>query len=178
MLRKLLNFCYDAAGYLAAFFVFAIFLIMVVGSAMRELGFRTGGSTDVAAWLTAGAAFLGLAHTFKHGDFVRVGLLLESLGPKVRRAFEVLSLGIATVFVGYLHYSIDSFVYINYRDHEMPDGLILIPLWIPQLSLVVGSLLLFVALLDELILVLMNRIPTYVRAVEERHARGDFSEDV
>jgi hypothetical protein len=26
--------------------------------------------------------------------------------------------------------------------------------------------------------VLMNRIPTYVRAVEERHARGDFSEDV
>jgi len=177
-MRKALDFIYDAAGYLAAFFVFAIFLIMVVGSAMREMGFRTGGSTDVAAWMTAAAAFLGLAHTFKHGDFVRVGLLLESLGPKARRAFELLSLTLATVFVGYMNYAIDSYVYINFQNHEMPDGLVLIPLWIPQSSLVLGSFLLFVAFLDELVLVLMNRIPTYVRAVEERHARGDFSEDV
>ena len=177
-MRKALDFIYDAAGYLAAFFVFAIFAIMVVGSAMREMGFRTGGTTEIAAWMTAGAAFFGLAHTFKHGDFVRVGLLLESLGPKTRRAFEAGSLLIATVFVGYMTWAIALFVYTNYQFKEMAGGLIVIPLWIPQMSLVIGSALLLVAFVDELILVLMGRIPTYVSAVEERHARGDFSEDV
>jgi TRAP-type C4-dicarboxylate transport system permease small subunit len=177
-MRKTLDFIYDAAGYLAAFFVFAIFAIMVLGSAMREMGFRTGGSTEVAAWMTAGAAFFGLAHTFKHGDFVRVVLVLEMFGPKTRRAFEVISLAIAAVFVGYITWAVSVFVYNNYRFGEMAGGLIVIPLWIPQMSLVIGCVLLLVAVVDELVLVLLNRIPTYVRAVEERHARGDFSEDV
>jgi hypothetical protein len=52
------------------------------------------------------------------------------------------------------------------------------PLWIPQLSFALGSVLLWIALLDELILVLQGQTPTYVREVQERHARGDFSSDV
>jgi len=35
-----------------------------------------------------------------------------------------------------------------------------------------------VAMMDEFICVLMGRRPTYVTAVEERHARGDFTEDI
>jgi len=35
-----------------------------------------------------------------------------------------------------------------------------------------------VALLDELVRVVRGRVPTYVEAVEQRHAAGDFSSDV
>ena len=52
------------------------------------------------------------------------------------------------------------------------------PMWIPQLSFAIGSVLLWVAVVDELILVLQGQTPTYVRLVQERHARGDFSSDV
>ena len=51
-------------------------------------------------------------------------------------------------------------------------------MWIPQLSFAIGSVLLLIAVLDELILVLRGHTPTYVREVQERHARGDFSSDV
>ena len=51
-------------------------------------------------------------------------------------------------------------------------------MWIPQLSFAVGSLLLWLAVVDELVLVLRGGVPTYVREVEERHARGDFSSDL
>jgi len=51
-------------------------------------------------------------------------------------------------------------------------------MWIPQLSFMVGALLLFVAVLDEWFTVLSGHKPGYVIAVQERHARGDFSEDV
>jgi hypothetical protein len=41
-----------------------------------------------------------------------------------------------------------------------------------------GSLLLLVAVVDELIIVLRGGKPSFVVAVEERHAHGDFSSDV
>jgi TRAP-type C4-dicarboxylate transport system permease small subunit len=177
-MRRCLDFLYDASGYLAAFFVFAIFAVMIGASAMREMGLRTGGSDDLVAWFCAASAFLAMAHTFKRGDFVRVGLLLDNLAPRPRQFFEVLALGIATAFVGYLAFWACRFTFESWQFNDIANGLIVVPLWIPQMSFVVGALLLFVAVLDELVTVLRGDRPNYVIAVEERHARGDFTEDV
>jgi TRAP-type C4-dicarboxylate transport system permease small subunit len=177
-MRRFLNFIYDATGYLAAFFVFAIFAVMIAQTIMRELGLRTGGTDDIVAWMCAASAFLAMAETFKRGDFVRVGLMLEYLGPRARHAFEIWSLAVASAFIGYLAFWACRFTYESWQFNDMANGLIVIPMWIPQLSFVVGALVLFVAVADEFIIVLRGDRPTYVTAVEERHARGDFSEDV
>jgi len=177
-MRKTLNLLYDAAGYLAAFFVFAIFAVMIGQTLMREVGMRTGGTDDIVAWFCAASAFLAMAHTFRWGDFVRVTLLLDNLQPRARHVFEACSLTIAAAFIGYLAYSTCRFVYESWQFNDMANGLIAIPMWIPQMSFLVGALLLFVAVVDELVLVLRGRRPIYVTAMEERHARGDFSEDV
>lgn len=177
-MRKLLNFAYDAAGALAAFFVCAIFVVMIGTSAFRQFGWRTGGFEDIVSWMTAAAAFFGMAHTFKHGDFVRVGLLLENIPPAARRALEIVCLLVGSLFTGYLAWSVTSYVYESFKINDMSGGLIVIPIWIPQCSIVIGSILFFIAMVDELIRVVMGARPTYVTAVEERHAKGDFSEDV
>ena len=177
-MRRLLDFLYDAAGYLAAFFIFAIFAVMVGASVMRELGFATGGSDDLVAWTCAAAGFFGMAHTFKRGDFVRVTLLLESLGPRWRHLLEIVSLGIATAFTAYLFWAALKFVYESWEFGDMANGLVVIKMWIPQSSFVVGAALLVVAVVDEFVTVLRGRKPTYVVAAEERHAKGDFTEDV
>ena len=176
--RAALDRLYDAAGYLAAFFVFAIFVIMIGQTVMRELGMRTGGTDDIVAWFCAASAFLAMAHTFKRGDFVRVSLLLENVGPRARHVLEVISLAVACLFTGYLTYSGGKYVIESWQFGDMANGLIAIPIWIPQVSFLVGTGLFFVAVLDELVIVLRGRKPTYVLAVEERHARGDFTEDV
>ena len=177
-MRRALNFIYNAAGYLAAFFIFAIFVVMIGQTVMRELGMRTGGTDDIVAWFCAAAAFLAMADTFKRGDFVRVGLLIEHLGPKTRQAFEIGSLAVASAFCGYLAFWAARYTYESFQYKDMANGLIVIPLWIPQLSFLIGSVILFVAVLDEFWIVLTGRRPTYVIATEERHARGDFSEDM
>jgi len=51
-----------------------------------------------------------------------------------------------------------------------------VPIWIPQLSLVIGIAIFFVAVIDELVTVLRKEKPTYQRAEEARAAAGDFSE--
>jgi len=178
MMRRCLDFIYDAAGYLAAFFVFAIFAVMIAATVMREAGLRTGGQDELVAWFCAASAFLAMAHTFRYGDFVRVLLLLQALGPRSRRVLEIASLAVAAGFLGYLAWWVSRFVHESWQFHDMANGLIAIPIWIPQSSFVVGAALLFVAVVDELVRVMRGGLPTYVVAADERHARGEFSEDI
>ena len=177
-MRRFLDRLYDAAGVLAGIAVLAIFVVMIGAAVMRQLGFRTGGTDDIVAWLTAAAGFLAMAHTFRHGDFVRVVLLLDRMPAGRRRGFEIACLVVAAAFVAFLALAGVRFVHESYAFNDIANGMIAMPLWIPQLSFAIGALLLEVAVLDELVTVLRGGTPSYVRAVEERHARGDFSEDM
>lgn len=177
-MRRALDFAYDLAGYLAGACVAAIFVVMIAQTVMRELGLRTGGSDDIVAWLTAAAAFLAMAHTFKHGDFVRVGLVLERLGPAARRGLEIFVLVVGSIAATYLALAGCRFVYESWQFNDMATGLIAMPLWIPQSSFVAGASLFALAMIDELVRTVRGAVPSYVEAVAARHARGDFSEDV
>lgn len=177
-MRRALDFLYDLAGWLAGACVAAIFVAMIAQTVMREVGLRTGGMDDIVSWLCAAAAFLAMAHTFKHGDFVRVSLLLERWSPRARQRAEIGVLTVGCVFAAYLALAGCRFAYDSWAFNDMATGLIAIPLWIPQSSFVLGTALFFVAVADELVRALAGARPTYVVAVEERHARGDFSEDV
>ena len=169
---------YDAAGYLAAFFVLGIFVLMIAQTVLRETGMKSGGMDDLVAWFCAASAFLAFAHTFRYGDFVRVTLGIDKLPPRARHWQEAASLAIASAFTGYLAFWAVKYVYESWKYHEMSTGLLVVPMWIPQLSFVVGAVLLFVAVVDQLVVVLRGGKPIYVVKMEERHARGDYSEDM
>jgi len=177
-MRRFLDRLYYAAGALGALFIVAICVLMIGQSVLREFGVRTGAVNDVVSWFCAAAAFFSMAHAFKHGDFVRVTLLLEAVSPTTRRKFEIVALVIGTVAVAYLAWWACTFTYESWEFNDIAQGLLPMPMWIPQLSFAAGSVLLLIAIVDELFLVLQGQVPTYVREVEERHARGDFSSDV
>ena len=177
-MRRALDGLYAAAAGLAALTVAAIFVLMIGASVGRLLEWRVGWVNDVVSWLCAAAAFLAMAHAFKHGDFVRVTLLLERLSPPLRRSFEILSLAVAALSIGYLAWWAARYTWESYTFNDIANNMVAIPMWIPQLSFVAGAALFLVAVVDELVVVLRGGKPTYVGLVEERHARGDFSEDL
>ena len=177
-MRRFLDRLYYAAGALGALFIVAICVLMIAQSVLREFGVRTGAVNDVVSWFCAAAAFFSMAHAFKHGDFVRVTLLLEAVSAPTRRKLEMTALGIGTVAVAYLAWWACKFTYESWEFNDIAQGLLPMPMWIPQLSFAAGSLLLLIAMVDEWVLVWQGQVPTYVREVEERHARGDFSSDV
>jgi TRAP-type C4-dicarboxylate transport system permease small subunit len=177
-LRRFLDRLYLASGAIGAVFVLLICVLMIAQTILREFEVRTGAVNDVVAWFCAAASFFAMAHSFKHGDFVRVTLLLENVPERVRRALEIGCLAIGALCVGYLAYWANKFTYDSWAFGEVAQGLLPIPIWIPQASFALGSLLLFVAVLDELVIVLRGAKPSYVVAVEERHAKGDFSAEV
>lgn len=176
--RRALDGLYALGGGLAALCVFGILALMIWASIGRQLDWRVGWVNDVVAWLCAAAAFLGMAYSFRNGDFVRVTLLLEVVSPRVRAGLEVFALAVATIVVSYLGYWAAMFTYESYVFNDIAGNMVAIPIWIPQMSVVIGTVILVIAALDECVTVLRGGRPSYVVRVEERHARGDFSEEL
>jgi len=177
-LRRGLDRLYLAAGGAGALCVALICVLMLWQSLSRVIGVSAGAVNDIVSWLAAAAAFLTMAHAFKHGDFVRVTLLLDRTGPRLRRVMELATLAIAAVSVAYLAWWACRFTFESWQFHEVAQGLLPLPMWIPQLSFAAGALLLLLAVVDEFFIVLGGAVPTYVREVQARHAQGDFSSDL
>ncbi len=175
-MRRFLDRLYAASGALAALCLASICVLMLAQAAGREFGLLIRGADDITAWLCAAAAFFALGHTFRHGELVRVGLFIDMLKPGARRVAEIACLGLAALFVGYMAFAVVKFVYESWKFKEVAQGLLKVPIWIPQLCFVFGVLIFLVAILDELFLVLNNKKPNYQLAEEDRRARGDFSE--
>jgi TRAP-type C4-dicarboxylate transport system permease small subunit len=176
--RRFLDRLYFGSGVLAALCIFGIFALMLAQAFGREAGILVRGADDIVSWLCAAAAFLALGHTFRHGELVRVGLWLERLGPRARRAMEIWALAVTTLFVAYMLWAVSRFIYESWKFNEVAQGLIQVPIWIPQTSFLAGVLIFFVAVVDELLAVLRNEKPAYQLADEARRAAGDFSETV
>jgi len=164
-LRRFLDRLYAASGALAAVSLGSIAAVMLLQAGMRELGLLFRGADDIVGWLCAASAFLALGYTFRHGELVRVGLVLDRLSPGARRRAEIVALGAALLFVAGLLWASARFVYQSWTFDEVAQGLIRIPIWIPQLSLVIGAAIFFVAVLDDFIVLLRGGTPAY-RAAE------------
>jgi TRAP-type C4-dicarboxylate transport system permease small subunit len=174
--RRFLDRLYAASGALAAVCLASIAVVMLAQAGMRELGLLLRGADDIVAWLCAASAFLALGHTFRRGELVRVGLVIDALPPRVRRPVNLAALVVTLLFAGYMAYAVVLFVWQSWKFDEVAQGLIQIPIWIPQASFVLGALILFVAVLDELVVLARGDTPAYEAAEQDRRARKDFSE--
>jgi len=175
-LRRFLDRLYAASGALAALCLAAIAVVMLAQAGMREFGFLLRGADDIVSWLCAATAFLALGHTFRRGELVRVGLLVEHLPPGPRRQFALGALGITVLFAGYMVYAVVRFVYESWKFNEVAQGLIQIPIWIPQMSFAAGAVILFIAVLDEFVVLVRGGTPAYQAAEDQRRSSKDFSE--
>jgi TRAP-type C4-dicarboxylate transport system permease small subunit len=177
-MRKVLDCAYMTAASISAFSILVIALLMIGQSVLREIGISTGPVNEIVSWLCATAAFSGMAYAFKQGDFVRVGLLLERFDKRQQRYGEIVALLIAVIACLYLAFWATSFTYESLKFNDIATGLLPMPLWIPQCTFVIGSWLFAIAAIDECVIVIRGGEPSYVRAVRERHAKGDFSSDL
>ena len=161
VLRKMLDRLYAAAGYLAGLFLLAIFVMMMAISLGRELGVNVKSGDDITAWCMAAMAFLALAHTFKSGEIIRVGLLRDRLAGQSKWSVEMFALIVAVLFIGFFAWHAVMLVYTSWLIHDMSTGVLVVPLWIPQLGFCLGLIILWIALIDELVHVARGNPPRY-----------------
>ena len=161
--RSLLDGLYLVAGWLAGLFLIAIFLLMMGLSGGRQVGLNIPAGDDFASWCMAAMAFLGLAHTFKSGEMIRVGLLIDRLSGRTRQVIEIVALVVGIVIVSYFTWHAYKFTYYSWLTNEVATGVVPLPMWIPQLGYSGGLAILTVAMFDELVRVLAGYKPSYER---------------
>lgn len=150
LLRKTLDTLYLAGGIIAAVFLVAILVIIVLQMLARWTGQVFPGATDYAGYCMAGASFFAFAYALNHGAHIRVSIVLNALG-RHRRWGEIWCFAIGAITATYFaRYALKG-TYWSWKLNELSQGLDATPVWIPQLAMCAGTVLLAVAFWDHLI---------------------------
>ena len=150
-LRVFLDRLYLVAGVLAALNLIAILLLIVVQMLARWTGEVFPGAPDYAGYAMASASFLAFAYALHSGTHIRVSILLNAVRPGVRRIMEIWCFGIGTLIGWYFAWFAVKFTYWSWKFNDISQGQDATPVWIPQMSMVVGVVILAIALTDHLL---------------------------
>ena len=156
-MRKALEGLYDGAAWLAALMMIGVLVMVLIGILGRQFNFYVPGTDAYAGYLMAGSGVLALAHTFRRNEHIRVTLLLQSLAGGARRGLELWCLVVAVLLAAVMAYYSVRLSWQSHLFHDISTSNDATPLWIPQLGMAVGTLILLVALLDDLVLELLGR---------------------
>ena len=142
---------YVAAAGLAAAFMVGTLVFVVLGILGRLIGFHLRGTDAYAGYCMAGCGFLALAHTLRRGEHIRVTLVLDHVGPRLRRVLEIICLAAGVALSGLLAWYSVRLAWQSHTFNDISTANDATPLWIPQLAMAAGSLLLAVAFAEWLV---------------------------
>ena len=189
-MRKFLDNLYLSSGWLAAFFLAAIALLVVVQVFLNlidrvstlitgtAIGLTIPSYADFTGFFLAATSFLALAYTFRRGGHIRVTLLIGHFPARLARAVEFWCLGSAAAITSYFTWYTGELLWESLTFHDLSPGMIAVPLWIPQAGMLIGLGILAIALFDDLVSLVMGRPASYQEGEEkllpeEEHARAD-----
>ena len=169
-LRRILDFLYVLGGIIAAGFLIAILAIIVLQMLARWTGQVFPGATDYAGYCMAAASFFAFAYALNHGAHIRVSLFLSFLGDK-RRWGEMWCFAIGAVTATYFAWYGVKGTYWSWKLKELSQGLDATPVWIPQLSMSIGTILLALCFWDHLVrLIFTGETGIHADLVDQSHA--------
>jgi len=149
-MRPALDRLYLMSGIGGSLFLIMILLLITAQMLARWSGAIITGAPDYTGYCMAAASFLALPYALNRGAHIRVSLLLSALG-KYRRIGEIWCFGVASYFaVFFAYYAIKS-TRESYRFNDISQGQDATPIWIPQIAMCIGTVILAIAFIDHLL---------------------------
>lgn len=185
-MRFFLNNLYKASCWLAAACIAGICLIVVCQVMLNLLdrlstlvrgtafGLTIPSYSDFTGFMLAAASFLALAYTLREGDHIRVVLLTSRLPRKLYGIVEGWCISAALFISLYFTWYTAGLTYESFSYHDLSSGMIAVPIWIPQIFMLLGLVILSIALVDELVTLLRGGVPSFAlkgeaSLLEEKH---------
>ncbi len=169
-IRKLLDFIYSASAVAAALCLIAILFLIVVQMIARWTGEVFPGAPDYAGYAMAAASFLAFASALNRGSHIRVSILLNALGPRAKWVLEVWCFAIGTAVAWYVTYYVYRMLRFAIKFNDVSQGQDATPMWIAQMPLMVGSVVLAIALTDNLLSLFITGKHRIIRDESGAHA--------
>lgn len=188
---RILDGVYFASGAVAACFMVTILGLIVLGMVARWTGVAVPGTTEFAGYAMAATSFFALCHALTRGAHIRVSIILN-MNNFLKRWLDVFAVfGAAVIATYFARYAIKTNQFsemLNDRTQgqdQIPEWLVSVfqldfagamsgestlvytPVWIPQLAMSIGTVLLAVALWDTLYRMLVTGVNPIVSETVE-----------
>jgi TRAP-type C4-dicarboxylate transport system permease small subunit len=188
---RLLDGVYVASGVIAGFFMVMILSLIVLGMVARWTSVAVPGTTEFAGYAMAATSFFALCHALARGAHIRVSIILNA-NNFLKKWLDLFAVfGAAVIATYFARYAVKTNFFsevLNDRTQgqdQIPEWLVALfrldfagvaegsttlvytPVWIPQLAMSAGTILLAIALWDTLYRMLVTGVnPIVSEAVE------------
>ncbi|WP_138471988.1 TRAP transporter small permease subunit [Poseidonocella sp. HB161398] len=121
-----------AGAAAAALLVTAMVLHILLEICLRLVDRSTFVLDEMVGYAVASATFLSLGYAFEHGALVRVGLVIDRLGGRSRRAMEILCGVAALAVTSQIARVIAATALRSHERGRTSSSIAEVPLWIPE----------------------------------------------
>lgn len=151
VIRRVADFLIRLGLYASVLVVIAMMSLITLDVGLRNiLNISLQSADELSGYLLVALSFFGVGYSLRTGALLRVEFILFSLPPRLKAAlgvlYDVLSLGVMLILTYYLYRVTLS----SYNRGMVAPTLLETPIWIPQVAMPVGSLILVVALILEI----------------------------
>ncbi|MBT3359206.1 MAG: TRAP transporter small permease [Rhodospirillales bacterium] len=172
--QRILDKVYSVSSTLAAFCTAMIGLLIFSEIVLRFFGTTIPGVIELVVFCMVASVFLALAQTLRKNEHIRITVVISHLPPKIRRWIEIWCLSVSALFFGTLAFFSIIMAYESFIFNEMSDGVVGIPLWIPQLFMFWGVTLITITFIENFFITIKGGMPVYVTDAAENPEIDDI----
>jgi TRAP-type C4-dicarboxylate transport system permease small subunit len=173
--RKLLDGVYTGSGLLSAGLIAAICLLvtaqvilnMITKYGPFDVNLTIPSYADFAGYMLAASSFLALAYTLTRGGHIRVTMVLNVVPSGLRLFSELLCLVLGAAVAGFASFYMYRLTHESYEFGDMSSGIVAIPLYIPQSTVLAGLVILTIALVDLAVQTARSKRPVLIQTSME-----------
>lgn len=141
-IKHLVNCISNGLARISGLTILLVTLIMTADVIMRYLFNRPLlFATETCEFLLCLLVFTGLGYTFKEGGHISIDFVYRKLPSKIKYCVRTVTLGIASLYIVVLTWQLFLFIKETYNFNRK-STVLHFPLWIPQLAMVLGALIL------------------------------------
>lgn len=155
---------FSLCGALAAFFLAGICVLVLAQVVGRLLGVAVPSADEFAGYCLSASSFLALGYALRNNSHIRVTLILDRLPARRRRLVEGVCVLGGLALSLYITVNTAEMVYFSLAFGDLTQGLIPVPLWIPQSGMMLGVTVLTLAFAADAIRILRGLEPSYLVA--------------
>jgi C4-dicarboxylate transporter DctQ subunit len=148
--------CAEKLSYVSGALLILLSLPIAYDSLARKSGHPTLWAFDISLYIMVSVIYVGVADGIRTGAHFRVHLLIERAPPKLAELLEFVDLAFVFAFGIVLTLAAGGLVHTSYSTHLLSTTLLAVPLFIPQITLLIGG----VSLALEAVALAVKRLTT------------------